>query len=227
MPVVDGDFLPQHPVGNGYSELAKDIPMMIGSALDEWNSVMKMNEMMTLQSDNKNTWSDEEVAQKMKEKYGDKASEVAAAFKKAYPQKKPADALFVDTFMRLPMLKALNFKADQNGAPVYSYMFTWETPLMGGYAMSYHCSELPFVFDNIDIALTATGGSEDARDLAKKMSSAWINFARYGNPNAKGLPKWQPYTRNGGDTMIFDSKPYIAHNQDAELMKILAPEYKY
>lgn len=26
------------------------------------------------------------------------------------------------------------------------------------------------------------------------MSSAWLNFARTGNPNAEGLPEWEPYT---------------------------------
>ena len=53
--------------------------------------------------------------------------------------------MYVDTWLRLGALKALNTKAEQNGAPVYAYVFAWETPIMGGYAMAYHGSELPFV----------------------------------------------------------------------------------
>ena len=220
-PVVDGTFLPQHPVGDGFSPIAKDIPLLIGSALTEWNSLLQFSQMATLQSDNKNTWSADEVQRRIKEKYGDKADAVTAAFKNAYPDKKEADVLFVDTMLRLPMLNAMGKKAEQNGAPVYSYVFTWETPIMGGYAMSYHCSEIPFVFNNIDLSLAATGGSKEARKLASRMSAAWASFARTGNPNAKGLPKWEPYTRDSGATMIFDTKPALTHNHDKELMQLL------
>ena len=109
--------------------------------------------------------------QKLREA-ADKADEIAQAFMKAYPSKKPADALYVDTWLRTRALKTMNAKAAQNGAPVYAYVFTWETPVMGGYAMAYHCSELPFVFNNIALSETATGGGEKAKVLADKVSQA-------------------------------------------------------
>lgn len=37
------------------------------------------------------------------------------------------------------------------------------------------------------------------------MSGALINFARTGNPNAKGLPKWKPYSPEDEATMYFDA----------------------
>ena len=119
------------------------------------------------------------------------------------------------------MLKTMATKADQNAGPVYAYIFAWETPIMGGFAMSYHCSELPFVFNNIDLTLTATGGSKEARALATKVSTAWANFAKTGNPNAKGLPKWETYDREKGATMIFDNKSTMGYNHDVELLKLL------
>ena len=220
-PIVDGDYISEFPVGDTFTSLSKDIPLMVGTALNEWVTLLQFKDMMTLQSDNKNTWTDAQVQEKMKEKYGDKADEVARAFKTAYPNKKTADALFVDTMLRPQMLKTMATKADQNAAPVYAYIFAWETPIMGGFAMSYHCSELPFVFNNIDLTLTATGGSKEARALATKVSTAWANFAKTGNPNAKGLPKWETYDRKKGATMIFDNKSTMGYNHDVELLKLL------
>jgi len=67
-----------------------------------------------------------------------------------------------------------------------------------------------------------TGGGKDAYALASRMSSAWINFARTGNPNAPGLPKWAAYTAAGGATMIFDVKCEVRDHPDAELLKVVS-----
>ncbi|MBQ6775536.1 MAG: carboxylesterase family protein, partial [Synergistaceae bacterium] len=85
----------------------------------------------------------------------------------------------------------------------------------------YHCSELPFVFNNIALSEMATGGGEKAQELADKVSGAWVSFARTGDPN------WKPYTRDEGATMIFDDESYLTYHHDDELMKLLLPDYEY
>ena len=112
----------------------------------------------------------------------------------------------------------MNAKAEQNGAPVYAYVFTWETPIMGGYAMAYHCSELPFVFNNIALSEKATGGGEKAQALADRMSQAWIDFARTGNPG------WEAYTLEKGATMLFDDEPILTYRHDDTLMHLLTSD---
>jgi len=84
--------------------------------------------------------------------------------------------------------------------------------------------ELPFVFDNINRCEEMTGGGKQAYVLADKMSSAWINFAKSGNPNAKGLPEWPVYTTAKGATMIFDNQNVVMNNPDEDLLKIAAPK---
>ncbi len=214
-PVKDGDLLPKDIGTDGFMEHVKNIPMIIGSTLNEWETVPLLVNMDKKQSDNKNFWDDEKIDAMLKQKYGDKADAVVSEFLKAYPNKKKADALYVEVWIREGALRILNAKAVQNGAPVYSYIFTWETPVMGGYAMAYHCSELPFVFNNIALSEKITGGGDKTQALADKMSQAWIAFARTGNPG------WEAYTKDNGATMIFDDEPSITYKHDEELLKLL------
>jgi para-nitrobenzyl esterase len=65
-----------------------------------------------------------------------------------------------------------------------------------------------------------TGGGPEAYALASKMSSAWINFARTGNPNAPGLPNWPAYTPKNGATMIFDNTIILRNHPDQDLLNI-------
>ena len=227
-PVVDGDFLPTDPVTeDSFAEAGRDIPLLIGSNLNEWETVELMSNQAETQYDNKTTWTEEETRQHLEEKYGDQTDAVVDAFLAAYPHRTAADALYVDsTVIRLPMLKIMSHKADQGGAPVYAYMFNWESPVLPGTIMAFHTSEIPFVFNNIDKAVMQIGGGEDARRIENAMSQAWINFARTGDPSTEEM-EWPAYTREGGATMIFDTIQEVVYNHDKELMSLLAPDYEY
>lgn len=227
-PVVDGDFLPTNPVTEtGFAEAGRNVPLLIGTNLTEWTGFQEIVNAADRQYDNKNTWSDAEVDKRLKEAYGDKADAIVSEFLKAYPNKKKADALYIDTMIRQPILKIMRRKANQGGAPVYAYLFSWESPLMGGTYMSYHTAEIPFVFHNVDRMLSRTGGSEEAHILEDRMSDAWIHFARYGTPQTDKLPKWDAYTKESGATMIFDNTIRLARHHDEALLKLLDPNYTY
>lgn len=227
-PVVDGTFLPTDPIlDDGFAAAGKDVPLLIGSNRTEWTNYPSILNIGISQYDNVNTWSDAEVDAKLKEKYGDKAEVVVGEFLKAYPNKKKGDALYIDTLIRNPMRKIMSHKADQGGAPVYAYMFTWDSPVMNGVYMTFHTAEIPFVFHNIDKAPSRIGGGKEAKDLEKRMSQAWVNFARTGNPTVAGQPEWKPYTRDNGNTMIFDTESRLVQHHDKALLALLTPEYTY
>lgn len=226
-PTMDGDYIPQEPVGEKYPELSKDIPLLIGSNLTEWESFPLQLDLANTQKDNRFTWSDSQVEEKLKAKYGNKTAKVIEAFREAYPKRHLADALYVDSFLRAPALKTASLKADQHAAPVYNYIFSWDTPVFNGVPMSYHTAEIAFVFNNIDKMEQATGGGKEARELAKKMSTAWVNFAKTGNPNGGDLPQWDAYTRENGNVMIFDNEIKIKQHHDTKLQRLLAPEMKF
>ena len=139
-PVVDGDFLPTNPVTqDSFATAGKDIPLLIGSNLNEWAS---MN--LVWGEDKGKTISDAEIEALLQETYGDKKDLVVKEFLQAFPTKTKEDALYFDTFLRLPLLKIMGPKADQNGAPVYAYVFTYGSPL------AIHTAEIPLVFNNVD-----------------------------------------------------------------------------
>ncbi len=227
-PVVDGDFLPTDPVTeDSFAEAGRDIPLLIGSNLNEWETVDLMSNQAETQYDNKTTWTEEETRQHLEEKYGDQTDEIVDAFLKAYPHRTAADALYVDSrVIRLPILKIMSHKADQGGAPVYAYMFNWESPVLPGTIMAFHTSEIPFVFNNIDKAVMQIGGGEEARRIEDAMSQAWINFARTGDPSTEEM-EWPAYTREKGATMMFDTVQEVVYHHDQELMALLAPNYEY
>jgi para-nitrobenzyl esterase len=82
------------------------------------------------------------------------------------------------------------------------YQFTWESPVLDGALGSTHCIEIPFVFDNVLLHRTFTGGGDDAVELGHRVSRAWTNFAKTGVPSAEGLPEWEAYPK----TLIINIK---------------------
>lgn len=98
-PTVDGDYLPTKPVDEAWTDLAADIPLLIGTVLNEQQTVTR-NDPAVLFADNKNAWSDDEANAKLTERFGENAKAVGEAFLAAYPDKKLADAYFIDLSQR-------------------------------------------------------------------------------------------------------------------------------
>lgn len=219
----DGDFLPTNPVTpDSFAIVAKDIPLLIGSNLNEWTS---MN--LVMGPDKGKTFSEAEIDQRLQKAYGTNKDKVVAEFLKAFPTKTKTDALYFDTYIRLPMLKIMSHKADQNDAPVYGYVYTYRSPF------AIHTVEVSLVFNNADAespipigAVTSQTEKKSISKIADAMSSAWISFAKTGKPDAVPLPAWEAYTRATGATMILDTDSSLVYGHDRNLMKIIAPYYQ-
>jgi para-nitrobenzyl esterase len=66
-----------------------------------------------------------------------------------------------------------------------------------------------------------TGGTAEARELGGKVSDAWINFARKGDPNHSGLPKWPVFSAGKAPTMVFDKTCELKTDPDGEARRSL------
>jgi para-nitrobenzyl esterase len=142
---------------------------------------------------------------------------VIAAFRAAHPDATPWDLWILmatdhprGTYAR----ETAKRKAAQGGAPAYLYRFDWETPEGGGHMRSPHTVEIPFVFRNIAIAGPLISQMSEAYGLADRVSASWVAFARTGDPNTAGLPKWPAYTAARRDTMLFNTASRVEADPD-------------
>lgn len=216
-PSIDGDLLPYQPMSTEALELSKNVPLLIGTVKNEF-AVFAGASLANAPLD--------KVMEAIKKQQGDKTDAFVAAVKKAYPNdKKPSDLMAVDMTFRPGAVSQANIKsALPGGAPVYMYLFSWQSPVMDGKYKAVHCMEIPFVFNNIARCAEMTGATKEAYALAAKMSQSWINFARTGNPAHAGLPAWEKYSEAKGTTMFFDNLCQIRYHHDQDLIKLVAAQ---
>lgn len=80
------------------------------------------------------------------------------------------------------------------GNPAYIFLFSY-VPASMKQRMPYgpgHGTDVSYVFNNPRLPEGSTLPPED-KEIARIMSSYWINFARTGDPNGKDLPEWVGY----------------------------------
>jgi para-nitrobenzyl esterase len=200
-PVIDGIHLPGGPFEPAAPQISANIPLMIGTNKDEMTLFFGLAPWLQ-------NLDDAALRQRVQMFVGDRADAVIDAYRRARPNDSPREivlAIATDQSMRAPSLVIADRKVAQHAAPVYVYLFTWETPVLGGRLKSPHALEIPFVFDNVETAQIA-GNLPTRFALADKMSRAWLAFARGGNPNHGGIPDWPAYSAERRPTMIFDDR---------------------
>jgi para-nitrobenzyl esterase len=213
-PSADGVVLLQQPFSPGFADISYSIPLMMGSTLNELMRTYYGEKEMTL----------EQAKDSLAIEYGDKTDQYIELFAKAYPDYTPQDLLSIDKVFRPFTIRTADARAMETSTPLYVYLLAWKSPVDSASRGSFHGLDIPLAFYNVDLRPDWTGNSEEAWELADKMSAAWINFVKKGNPNVEGvLPKWESYSAENGATMYFDNTCRIVHNHDRELMNFIRP----
>jgi para-nitrobenzyl esterase len=213
-PSADGVVLIQQPFSHGFANISNEIPLMMGSTLNELMITVYAEKDLTM----------EEAKEHLVKESGEKTNQYIKLFAKAYPDYTPQDLLSVDTVFRPNTIRTADVRALQGSAQLYVYFLAWKSLVNSATKGSFHGLDIPLVFNNVDLRPDWTGNSEEAWGLADLMSSAWLNFAKTGNPNVDGkLPEWKSYTKENGATMYFDKKCRIVNNHDREFMQFFKP----
>jgi len=221
-PVVDGKNLPGGPFDPVSSPLSASVPLLCGSAETEvaWTrgAVIDDIDEATLKP---------QVKQDVRGISDAEADRLIAAYRRGRPGISNVDVHLIlasDDTVRSSTLTVAERKADAKQAPAYMYYFTWRSPVHDGKLKAYHTLDIPFVFENVDLATAMTGGRQDRYALQDRMSAAWTNFARTGNPNVKGLlPEWPAFDTTTRATMVLDNECKIVNDPNgAERRELVA-----
>ena len=213
-PSANDDILLQQPFSPGFAGISDDIPLMIGSTLNEMMPTFYGEKDLTL----------EEAKERLAKEYGQNTDKYIELFAKAYLGFTPQDLLSIDKVFRPYTIRTADARALESSAPLYVYLLAWKSGVDDASNGSFHGLDIPLAFNNVDLRPDWTGNTEEAWKMADKMSSAWINFIKTGNPNVEGLlPVWETYTAVNGVTMYFDNECKIVYNHDRELMNFIKP----
>ena len=116
------------------------------------------------------------------------------------------------------MLKSVYQNADLRYAmgdtKQYLYVFAKPSPHMDGTFATNHCTEMPFVFNNIWLGRFMVGCDKSAYKLADFMSDVWVSFAKDGVPDVKRF-KWEVYNPETKPMVVFNDKTVTVHAGDA------------
>ena len=198
-PVVDGRALPGDPFDPAAPDISADVPLIIGSVNTEGTFFTTPDSPLF-------SLDDAAMRTRLLPRFGEATDKLIDLYRKEMPNASPSQIYFLINAFPAAAITQAERKAAQGKAPVFMYLFTWETPVEGGKRHSPHTIELPFVFNNVLEQPEEVGNGPDLQPLADKVSGAWTAFARTGNPSAAGAPKWLAYTANERATMIINNE---------------------
>ena len=209
-PVVDGQYLPQHPFNGEPAPSAADVPMLICTTFNEQSPSRTDSSLEKIDISG--------VKDKLKDRFGDKTGGIVDAYAKTFPDKRPIEIWSMVASNRQNAVALADSKSKQK-APVYLAWFGWQPPMFDNRMRAFHCVDICFWYYNTDLMLTHTGGGARPRKLSTKMADSLVNFMKTGNPNGGGLPTWPAYTKANGETMVLDDVQAVKNDPDRDARK--------
>jgi para-nitrobenzyl esterase len=193
-PVLTPGELPRHPFYPDATPGTVDVPVMIGTNEDEMALVLGLDPRIP---DLDDTGAQEWVVRLL----GEPAEGLFPAYRREDPGRSAGDLLIrlLSDFMRTRSIRLAERLLQLSGrtAPVFMYLFGYQSPVLDGRLRACHALEVPFVFDRCSAA-PITGNDPARLELAATMRAAWASFARRGDPG------WPAYDSENRTTMLFD-----------------------
>ena len=208
MAVVDGVTVPDQPFDPVASAAHAQVPLLVG--------VNKHETAFNMRGDNaimSRALTESELLERARQIAGTAAERVVKVYGELYPGTSPTERYVLLTTHRshgYDTVTLADRRRDLGKAPVYAYQFAWQPPANAPGMMAHHGIELTFVFDLTSRVPGPTGGSPEAGPLAEKVRSAWVAFARTGNPSTPALP-WPAYDAKRS-TMVWNNEPKVVRD---------------
>lgn len=181
-PVFDGWVLPCNPMTVFSAGQQHDVPIIVGSTLNEGNIYLVHEKDLTLAK----------YHSFLESRFEGNVAQASALFP-ALEEKKvgPAIDRLITVGANAEPARLVARAMERMNSKAFLYRFTRlpDTPLARRLGV-HHGVDLAYTFGNMS---GAEGYDKTDFDLSRKMMEYWTNFARTGDPNRPGLPEWPAY----------------------------------
>jgi para-nitrobenzyl esterase len=200
LPVIGNEILPHHPFDPAAPPESADIPVIIGSTLDD-AAISLTNFDLT----------ESELKQDLEKQFGGNASRIYKLYRDVYPDVSPyliQARLITDYGWRYRAIKQAEMKVAQNAAPAYYYFWEWAAKAYDGKFGAVHALDVaPTVHDYRGPCNDS--GQKEGKLMVDRFAAVWTNFAKTGVPNSDLTPEWPRYNLKNRATMIFDNNTRV------------------
>jgi para-nitrobenzyl esterase len=203
-PVLDGKYFTHDPFDPTAPPESAEIPLIVSTALED--AALGLTNFTLSEADLKTI---------IDKRTGGKGTDILAMYRKYYPEKSPylvQAQIFTDSGFRRSAFKQAELKAAQGKGAIYMYEWDWPTPAFGGRYGAIHGLDVSGSFRE------ARDGNDMAR-VADELSSAWVAFAKTGNPNNSRIPPWSTYDAQTRATMLFGTPTQQVNDPRGEMRK--------
>ncbi|HYK16856.1 MAG TPA: carboxylesterase/lipase family protein [Bryobacteraceae bacterium] len=211
-PVVDGKILPHHPFDPVSPPESAEVPVIVSTTLEDAALALTNFDL-----------DDAGLKRLLAQRFKDKADEIYSLYKRSSwtETKTPylvQAQILTDVGFRRGALAQAERKAALGKAPAYMYLWTYESPSFDGKFGAVHGTDVSASFNNYRDGIGGTG-SHQQRALWTTFASAWVAFAKTGNPNNSKTPNWPAYDVAKRATMIFDNNTRVENDPRGEIRK--------
>jgi para-nitrobenzyl esterase len=217
LPITDGYVIPDDQHNLYEAGKYNDVPILVGYNSDEGASFSPPK-------------TSEDYIAGVQKRYGKFADDLI----KAYPTNtgtvpKTARDLARDAAFGWQTWSWATLQAKTGKSKVFYYYFDQhpdypqESPRYG-YGSS-HGQEVAYVFQHLDVSKPEITNTD--MEIADAMSTYWTNFAKYGDPNGKGVPAWPVFSNSKPTVMYFSQTPHTGPVPDASSLKVLDNYFKW
>lgn len=198
-PVVDGDFLPDHPIDTFMAGAAAPVPLVVGTMAREGALFAKIVDILP---------STPALLEKMFASTDPEALDRVLAAYPGYPSKELSVDISGDLVFWYP--STMVAESHSRVAPTWSYRYDFATPMMNALGFgATHAMDVPVMFgethEPITRALSLFGGAGALRELSARFQGTLLSLAKTGSPG----PDWPQYEPLLRQTRIFDKEDRI------------------